>query len=684
MAGSVGIGASLRRLLIEPHPLLTDPVERRRARLLAVLQLTEMVQFLGSALIVSASERGALGALGPRVLGGAAIGVGVSYALVRTRHVRFSLALFVCAHLLTVVALPIFVGPTPDLSPLLLLAFLSLPMLLVNAFSNTRATLLTGVAGIGMSACVMLTIGTTSWHAPVRQGLVLSVTLLVLIIVLGLHRDRVEADRAAELRARNEELEALRSTLEHRVEERTAALSKRNREMQLILDHTAQGLLTVDLSGVVTSEPSAALVRWFGRPTEGETFFRYLSRRAGQFAQSAEIAWDQVTSGILPLEVALDQVPSKLAADGRHYCISFEPIVIAESAEPSFLVVVSDVSALVEREELARERRETFALFEHLMKDRSAIVDFLDSSSLLVKRILAPNPGHTGFARDVHTLKGDSLTLGLESLGQFCHELESQMADRGAPPDASGLAQIWTRLEVDINRLLGNGRQTIEISRDQQEALEQAVRSRMSHEELLGLVSTLKLDNVEPRLLRLSDSARQIANRLGKSIDVNVSASSVRVTGGKWSPLWAALVHAVRNAVDHGLESPEERIQAGKNATGQLWLRAFADDSEISIEVEDDGRGIDWEAVRARALAAGVVAGDSADLVSALFMDGVSTASELTEISGRGVGMGALRASVTELGGRLSVSTSQKRGTLLRMVFPQPHPTRLPKTELCA
>lgn len=414
------------------------------------------------------------------------------------------------------------------------------------------------------------------------------------------------------------------------------------------------------------------------------TFIAYLGRHAAQFAQYAGMAWSQVADGFLPLDAALDQVPSRLTADGRHYRISFDPIVVGKEAETSFLVVVSDITAEVEREELASERRETFALFEHLMKDRGAVVDFLDSASLLVARILLPEPDRVAFARNVHTLKGDSLTFGLESVGRCCHDLESRLADPDAVLDTSALAGSWKRVAADINRLLGNGRRTIEISRDQQEALEDAVRTRMPHEKLLPMISALKLEEVEPRLLRLADSARQIAKRLGKTIDVKVSTSGLRVQSGKWSPLWSALVHAVRNAVDHGLESSDERTRAGKSATGRLWLRAFSDGGAISIEVEDDGRGIDWDAIRARAIKAGVAVHADTDLVAALFADGVSTAAKLTDISGRGVGMGALRAAVDDLGGRMFVVSSPPQGTILRMVFPEPNPMTRPQAELCA
>jgi chemotaxis protein histidine kinase CheA len=132
------------------------------------------------------------------------------------------------------------------------------------------------------------------------------------------------------------------------------------------------------------------------------------------------------------------------------------------------------------------------------------------------------------------------------------------------------------------------------------------------------------------------------------------------------------MVHLLRNAVDHGIESPEQRRAAGKPETGRIALRARHEGDMISIVVEDDGRGVDWEAIRRRCTARGIPFGSHEALVAALFTDGVSTAEKVTDISGRGVGMAALQATVRALGGNIAIQSEWGRGARFTMSFPAP------------
>src|SRR5207245_889300 len=127
---------------------------------------------------------------------------------------------------------------------------------------------------------------------------------------------------------------------------------------------------------------------------------------------------------------------------------------------------------------------------------------------------------------------------------------------------------------------------------------------------------------------------------MGKAdVDVVVEGNDVRVDRKQWRGFWATLTHVVRNAIDHGFETDDERARAGKPATRSLTLRTSVRDGTIVVEVGDDGRGIDWDQVRAKARLRSLSADTSVDLVNAIFSDGISTKDEVTEISGRGVGL---------------------------------------------
>jgi two-component system chemotaxis sensor kinase CheA len=126
----------------------------------------------------------------------------------------------------------------------------------------------------------------------------------------------------------------------------------------------------------------------------------------------------------------------------------------------------------------------------------------------------------------------------------------------------------------------------------------------------------------------------------------------------------------VRNAVDHGVEAADERKRIGKPERGLVLLRTFVERDRFVVEIADDGRGIDWRRIADKAAKMGIPAATEEQRCAALFQDGVSTAAHVTDLSGRGIGMGAVRAATESLGGALAVESRQGLGTTIRMSFP--------------
>ncbi len=188
----------------------------------------------------------------------------------------------------------------------------------------------------------------------------------------------------------------------------------------------------------------------------------------------------------------------------------------------------------------------------------------------------------------------------------------------------------------------------------------------------LELRTTPLLRILEP----LPRAARDVAERAGVRVEVQLVGAELELDRSILDRLSDPMVHLLRNAVDHGIETPAERIAAGKPAVGRIVVEARREKDTIRISIGDDGSGIDLEAVRRRAVEAGVLHPDlAADLtpeqIAALvFEPGLSTASEVSEISGRGVGMDAVRNTLESLGGAVEIATERGRGTTTTLVVP--------------
>lgn len=173
-----------------------------------------------------------------------------------------------------------------------------------------------------------------------------------------------------------------------------------------------------------------------------------------------------------------------------------------------------------------------------------------------------------------------------------------------------------------------------------------------------------------PRLVR--DAAR----RLGKSVDLRLSGEETQADKDILDVLGEPLLHLVRNSLDHGIETPDARRAAGKPETAEIRVSAFQDKDGVVVEVADDGAGIDGGAVRRKAVERGLIEADRAaalteeEAVRLVFLPGLSTSSGVSDLSGRGVGMDAVRAAVEQAGGRVEIASKPGQGTRVRLVLP--------------
>jgi two-component system chemotaxis sensor kinase CheA len=212
----------------------------------------------------------------------------------------------------------------------------------------------------------------------------------------------------------------------------------------------------------------------------------------------------------------------------------------------------------------------------------------------------------------------------------------------------------------------------IEITQEELRELEAATLARAPHTKLASLLGRLKYERGIVRLRRVAEQAKSVAQRLGKGdLDVQIEAKGdVRFPAEHWAPFWSSFVHVVRNAVDHGIETPEARLAAGKLGRPRLKLVAKPDAKALTIEISDDGRGIDWARVREKAKERGLPSASETDLVDALFCDGLSTTEHVTDVSGRGIGMSAVRHAASALEGVVTVTSARGVGTTVSFRFP--------------
>ena len=275
----------------------------------------------------------------------------------------------------------------------------------------------------------------------------------------------------------------------------------------------------------------------------------------------------------------------------------------------------------------------------------------------------------------------DRLVRGEEPILEAAEEAESE-EESGKKMELSDLVYIQVKKLDNLLNLVGE----LVIDRDRimtlaQEIGNPALLATAQHlfrisDDLQYSVMDARLVGVGVLLNKFPRVVRDVASAEDKEVELTLSGQDVQIDRNILQIITDALLHLVRNAVSHGLETTAQRAAAGKSAVGHLTLSALTERDDVLIQVRDDGRGIDTEAVRRKAVERGLTTAsvaatlDEQAVWAFLFEPGFSMASKVTDISGRGVGLDVVKLALDSLGGQLRVESQMGQGTTFTLVLP--------------
>ncbi len=251
---------------------------------------------------------------------------------------------------------------------------------------------------------------------------------------------------------------------------------------------------------------------------------------------------------------------------------------------------------------------------------------------------------------------------------QLASILLAQLAQRSGREKNRQISAALDRAHAtadDLRKLLSRLEDSIEISIDQMDRELQTLR---------GSAEQLRLISVGTLFAALERLARDVGKDLGKSVITEFSGADIHLDAYVLSNLQSALVQIIRNAVAHGIESPDERIAKGKPAEGRLKMSVTRAGGQVVFSISDDGRGFDLVAVRDKAEEAGLIhrgdAPSESDLIEILMRGGLSTSARVTDAAGRGIGLDVVRSAMSQLGGRSRIATKSGGGATIELSVP--------------
>ena len=251
-------------------------------------------------------------------------------------------------------------------------------------------------------------------------------------------------------------------------------------------------------------------------------------------------------------------------------------------------------------------------------------------------------------------------------------------------PEARVAEQVHQTIRVDLSKLdmllnlvgelvIRGSILSDRLSPADQERVELPELARLTRE-IQDNVMSLRAQPIRQAFSRVPRMLRDLGAETGKQVILEISGETTEVDKGVIEKIGDPLTHMIRNAMDHGIEAPEERLAAGKPAEGLITLSAEQKGARIFVRVSDDGKGIDRERVRAKAIERGIIAADAVlsveEIDQLICAPGFSTAETISSISGRGVGMDVVRSNVEALGGRVDITSTPGVGTSFTMILP--------------
>ena len=487
-------------------------------------------------------------------------------------------------------------------------------------------------------------------------------------------------------------VEQLSVHLDHLVKERTAAIKD-------LLDNTGQGFFSFANDFRIQEYTSRATTEFFGHAIENKNALELLyPESAEDKAEVFKLVFEQTGN----LELVEGILPSEVKRGDRIYRVDYHWIKPRENSEGRVMIVMTDITTQRGLELQLKSDEERNQMIVKIAVDRSGFIEFLNETDhclAFVEEQLSNSPAEidvTALFRQFHTIKGGMASYFFMDVSEKAHHIENLLdtiRSDGAVPGENLIESLQeeTRQLKEIlqatldsledivpKQLVKAGFQPFyKISDSKISALERLLKDELSAQpEVRSALTNLRKQPVRNILKKLASDAENLAVKEGKRIKVGLKGEEIELLHSVYKPLFASLIHLIRNCVDHGIEDPDSRLAFDKSEIGHIAIRVGLDRDQLVIDIFDDGAGIDTEAVKQKAFEKGLL--DAAKLASIsdseavrlIFHPGFSTAEAVSDLSGRGVGMDAVSDEVTKLGGQIEVESTVGKGTCFSIRVP--------------
>jgi two-component system chemotaxis sensor kinase CheA len=494
-------------------------------------------------------------------------------------------------------------------------------------------------------------------------------------------RDEENRRKREIMEVRNQELKKYSETLEQQVEARTETI-------KTILNHVTFGFLVVDRNLVINDEYTQSCKTLFGQEKLGGLTIIQALKMNKRAAEHYALCMDQVFEDIMPSSVTLSQLPSRFELNGRTLRCEAS-IIRKQDGVDRILYTISDISAL----EAAQREAQTNRILVGILRRKEGFQEYMAEvkEQLHQAREQTESNHQEIVRRNLHTLKGNAASWGLMDIAARIHDIEDETqitAQHVHEVEETFRSFINTHAQIIGFEYEGLHELNFEISSSQFDRLKTIISDLPgSQASRLQTWTAVVLQKPASLLLGpIEEFVEKLSHRLGKGVQFSAKGLDTLVDVDTMRGVLQSVMHLIRNSIDHGIE--DQSMRGSKNPIGLIELSIDRRDNHYCVTVRDDGRGIDVEKLKRKAVAMGLKTQKEIDSLSRqeqidlVFLDGLSSADTTTEISGRGVGMSSILAAVRRVQGRFHIESRFGEGSLMRLEIPVPETLRQPLKEV--
>jgi two-component system, chemotaxis family, sensor kinase CheA len=503
----------------------------------------------------------------------------------------------------------------------------------------------------------------------------------------------------------HEEIYELNVNLEEKIEERTKELQKTKDQVFQLLDNAEEGFLSFSSDGVIDKEYSKKCVEIFGSLIDNKNIIDLLFNKKEDQELFSKVIKDLFSPKLKPKrkKVLLQLLPKEIYINDNFVKVEYKQI--SDEKMMLILVDITEKKNLEKKVELEKQRLkmvvsvvsniEEFVEMVHEYKEFcSQKENYLQNEKTYVNSLVE-------FYRTIHTFKGNFAQKDLICIVPKLHQYESKINTLLKDPERSFNTfktllesediSLWVDEDINvINEILGQdilkGNNTIHVSesliskveKDIEEILNFPKDARtITYEDLFEDVFKMR----KKPLAELLSSYPKYVEKLAKRLEKNIYP--VKIVGGEEiyvseaiQPFIKTLVHVFRNSLDHGIELAQERIENKKDEKATITCDIEEIKEDLVINIMDDGKGIDLDIIKEKALQKKIYSVEEIsnmsrnEVLMIIFSDTFSTKDQVTQLSGRGVGLGAIKGEIEKLGGSITIDTTLEKGTTFRFTIP--------------